>query len=162
MKSLHVFYVGIKRKAIKRDGDLKEVVQMLSEIERESQEKYEEREDKRLKMFLDAEERRRVAYADEEKRRQEDERRHDEQMQYMFISFLQQTMMMMTGGERGYPTPGQRLPSTHFPQPIPPPTHLLVDQCQNTCPVTCTLFNHPKLPSNIYIYLTSCVSAQLF
>ena len=41
-----VLYAGIKRKAIRRDGDLKEVVQMLSEIERETQEKYEEREDK--------------------------------------------------------------------------------------------------------------------
>ena len=146
IKSLHVLYAGIKRKVIRKDGDLKEVVQMLSEIERETQEKYEEREDKRLKMFLDAEERRQIAYADEEKRRQEDERRHDEQMQYMFMSFLQQTMMMMAGGERGYPTPGQHPPSTHFRQPVPPPPPSTIPPVSEYMTSDMYTFQPPKTP----------------
>ena len=48
---------------------MKAVVQLLAEFDRECEETHEEREDKRLKMFLDAEERRRLEYAEEEKKR---------------------------------------------------------------------------------------------
>ena len=48
------------------------MIQLLGEIDKEAEERFQEREDKRMKMFLDAEEIRRKGYAEEEKKRRED------------------------------------------------------------------------------------------
>lgn len=69
--------------------------------------------------FLDAEERRRRAFAEEQERLREQERRHEQQMQCMFMSFMNQ---MMTGGAgQGYPT-GPRYPLASHPTAYPPST----------------------------------------
>ena len=56
-------YTGTKRKIGKRESDLKEAIQLLGEIDKKAEERYEEREHKRMMAFLEAEEKRRKAYA---------------------------------------------------------------------------------------------------
>ena len=67
---------------------MKEVVKALGELDKAAEERYEEREQKRMRLFMEVEEARRRAYAEEEEKRRQAERLHEERMQYMFLSFL--------------------------------------------------------------------------
>ena len=89
------------------------MIQLLGEMDKEAEERFQEREDKRMKMFLDAEEVRRKSHAEEKKRRA-NEQQHEERMQYMFMSFMQQSMAMLGG--QGYPPP---TPYPHAVYPTP-------------------------------------------
>ena len=100
-----------------RDGNLKDAMTILSELDREADERYEEREEKRMRMYLDAEDRRRQEFAIAEGRRRQDERQHEENMQRMFFSFMQQSMSMFGGGSHAWNPPG---PSAMPPPPYPP------------------------------------------
>lgn len=71
-------------------GVAKDLASALVELEKSAESRYEEREEKRMRMFLDAEEIRRKACAEEEERHRQEERKHEERMQYMFLSFMQQ------------------------------------------------------------------------
>ena len=115
---------GVKRKLGKRDGDLKEAIKMLSELDKEADERYEEREEKRMKMFWDAEEKRRQESAVAEERRRREERRHEESMQGMFLSFMQQSMTMFSGGSHVWSPPGPcAMPPTPAYPPYPQPPY---------------------------------------
>ena len=103
--------VGTKRKRAIKEGLVKEVIKALDEIDREAEERYKEREEKRMRIFLEAEEMRRKAYAEEEEKRRQDERRHEENMQYMFLSFMQQ----ISGGRQVGPFYDQNCMSTRGP-----------------------------------------------
>ena len=110
---------GIKRKASRRDMELKEALQQLAEIDKKAEERYEEREHKRMLAFLEAEERRDRAYAEQ----QESQRRHEERMQYMFMSLIQQ--MLPRGGHGHPPGPQYPLSTPHqagYPPPVSPST----------------------------------------
>ena len=63
----------------------------------EAEERFQEREEKRLKMFLDAEERRRKDLFEEEREMKKLEREHDERMQTMFMGCMQQMMTACFG-----------------------------------------------------------------
>ena len=84
----------------------------LDELEKKSEARYEEQQDKRMRLFLEAEEVRREACAEVEKRCRE-ERQHEEKMHYMFLSFMQQ----ITSGHMNQPMPPQQfqLPYSHPP-----------------------------------------------
>lgn len=106
---------GVKRKVGKTDGDLIDVMKMLGELDREADERYEQREEKRMRRFLDAEEQRRQEAALAEDKRRQQERQHEENMQRMFLTFMQQTMSMCSGGSHRWNPPG--------PCPMPPPSY---------------------------------------
>ena len=67
---------------------MKEIVKALGELDEAAEELYEEREQKRMHLFMKVEEARRRAYAEEEEKRRKAERLHEERRQYMFLSFL--------------------------------------------------------------------------
>ena len=115
MSAVLNYITGIKRKASRRDTELKEALQQLAEIDKRAEERYEEREHKRMLAFLEAEERRERAHAENQER----QRQHEERMQYMFMSLMQQ---MLPRGGQGYP-PGPQYPlSTAHEAGYPPPT----------------------------------------
>ena len=68
--------------------DMKEVVKALGELGKASEERYEEREQKRMHMFMELEETRRRAYAEDEEKRRQAECLHEERTQYTFLYFL--------------------------------------------------------------------------
>lgn len=70
---------------------------MLIELETKSEERFHEGEQKRLKMFLDAEERRQKDQAEEERMYRREQQRHEERMQAMFMSFMQNTVAVFAG-----------------------------------------------------------------
>ena len=61
-------------------------------MEQSSEERQEERELKRRKMELEAEERQEQAEWEREERRREAEWRHEERMNYMFLNFFKEVM----------------------------------------------------------------------
>lgn len=88
---LYTLHAGIKRKHTRNEGGIaKELASALIELEKSAEERNEQREDKRIKFFLDAEEARRKACAEEEERYRQQERKHEERLQFMFLSFMQQ------------------------------------------------------------------------
>ena len=96
---------GKKHKA---RSDLAEVCTSLSKLDKEAEERAEERELKRRKLEWEMEERRIEA----EERRREAERKHEERMNYMFLMFAREMM-------------GSR--STHFAPPSFEDTFPLTD-----------------------------------
>lgn len=80
------------RKSTRTDEDMKKIVKALGELDKAVEERYEEREQKRMWMFMEVEEMRRKVYAEEEEKHCQDERLHEERMQYMFLTFLQQIL----------------------------------------------------------------------
>lgn len=91
---LNHIIIGIKRKHTRKEGAIQEVIKALADKDKEAEELYEVKAEKRMRMFYEAEEMRRQAYAGEEEKRRQDERRHEENMQYMFLSFMQQVLPM--------------------------------------------------------------------
>ena len=85
----------------------------LDELEKKSEARYEEQQDKRMRLFLEAEEVRRKACAQEEEKRRREERQHEEKMHYMFLSFMQQ----ITSGHMNQPMLPQQFqfPYSHHP-----------------------------------------------
>ena len=67
---------------------MKKVVKALAELDKAAEQRYEERKQKTMRLFMEVEEARRRAYAEEEEKRRQAERLHEERMQYMFLSFL--------------------------------------------------------------------------
>lgn len=114
---IHVYlHAAFKKKQEKCKGNIKDVILALEELDKRAEARYEVMEEKRMKMFLDAEEVRRKAYAEEEKKRQQEERQHEERMQFMFLSFLQK----MSGGRQGVLNPPVvSPPSPSFSMPHP-------------------------------------------
>lgn len=114
---IHVYlHAAFIKKQEKCKGNIKDMILALKELDKRAEARYEVMEVKRMKMFLDAEEVRRKAYAEEEKKRQQEERQHEEQMQFMFLSFLQQ----MSGGRQGVLNPPVvSPPSPSFSMPHP-------------------------------------------
>ena len=113
------YITGIKRKASRRDMELKEALQELAEIDKKAEERYEEREYKRMLAFLEAKERRDRAYAEQ----QASQRQHEERMQYMFMSLM---LQMLPREGHGHP-PGPHYPlstpnQAGYPPPVSPST----------------------------------------
>jgi len=71
---------------------MKEIVKALGELDKAAEERYEEREQKGMRMFMEVEEMRRKVYAEEAEKHRQAERLHEERMHYMFLSFLQQNL----------------------------------------------------------------------
>ena len=79
--------IAIKQKYTRTDENMKEVVKAQGEIDKEAEEWYKEREQKRMVLFMELEETRRRGYSEEEEKHCQVERLHEERMQYKFFSF---------------------------------------------------------------------------
>ena len=119
--------LGSKRKATCMQTDsqlLKEMVTLFNEFDKAAEERYEERQENRMKMFIEAEDRRQKACVEAEEKQRQDERRHEEHIQYMFMSFMHQTLSMMNGNQawNGYTklSSSQESPYPQVP-PFPAP-----------------------------------------
>lgn len=88
---------GKQPKTTKKDANRADLVEIIHTLDVEAEERFQEREEKRLKMFLDAEEKRRKDLFEEEKEMKKLEREHDERMQRMFMGCMQQMMTACFG-----------------------------------------------------------------
>ena len=85
-----VLYSGLKKKSNKETWMASELAAILHKLDRDAEERADERERKRLLIEKEEERKRLVLEAELEERRREQERRHEMQMQEMMFSYLQQ------------------------------------------------------------------------
>ena len=112
----------MKRKQCNKEADRIELLNMLHELDCRAEERFHEKEEKRLKMFLDAEEERRKKQHEEEKEMRMLEQQHEERMQRMFMGFMQQIMAMLAAPPAAtYQVPTPSTPRSQT-QPLFPPS----------------------------------------
>ena len=68
---------------------------MINKLDTKAEERFQEREERRLEIFLDAEEERRRNQHEEYEEMRKLEREHEECMQGMFMGYTQQMMSML-------------------------------------------------------------------
>ena len=87
---LYGYHTGLKRKTAKESWMSTELATVLFKMDKEADERWEERERRHLMIEKEEERKRLQLEAELEEKRREQERRHELQMQSMMLSFFQQ------------------------------------------------------------------------